>query len=276
MHKVYEIVDVKTEKNKIKHPKLAEQGVIAKLGSSVLLVGVTKSGKTVLLHNLLTRAEFYGKSFDKVFVVSGAGDTTLEDMDIPEEQQFSNLEKAAKALDAIHKHQKEQIKKHGAHKAHQFAIVLDDVIGNAKFMKSPEVIMSFIANRHHNETVFLCSQHLRSVPKVARLQAGFVCIFDCSAREQDIICEEYCPAGLTDKQFRTMIQDAWLEPYQFLCINRFWPLKERYRVGLAQVLDLEYYKNLDVNANKKRKQDPNELVSKNQRFHSPGASREGQ
>ncbi len=271
----------KTDKDKIKHPKLAEAGVIPLLGSSVLLVGVTKSGKTQLLHNLLSRKEFYGESFDKIFTVSPAGDTTLKDLKIPEDQQFNDLGKAEKALEEIHKHQKEQVKKHGSDKAHQFAIVLDDVIGDNKFMKSPEVITSFIANRHRNETVFLCSQHLRSVPKVARLQASYVCIFDCSSREQEVICEEYCPAGMTDKQFKVMMAEAWSEDYQFLTIHRLWKKEERYRMGLAQPFDLDYFRNLNVaEENKKRKlvrdeQQP-EQSRKNPRFHGSGTSGKGE
>ncbi|MES2216587.1 MAG: ATPase/DNA packaging protein [Patescibacteria group bacterium] len=275
MNKDYAIEPVKTDKDKIKHPKLSEAGVIPKLGSSILLIGVTKSGKSVLLHNLLAKKEFYGGVFDKIFTVSPAGDSTLEDLDIPEEQQFNDLKKAEKALSAIHKHQKEQIKKHGPHKAHQFAIVLDDVIGDHSFMKSPEVLMSFIANRHHNETVFLCSQHLRSVPKVARLQASFVCIFECSSREQDVIAEEYCPAGMTDKQFKVMMAEAWSKPYQFLTIHRLWPLKERYRMGLAQPFDIAYFKSLDLSqSGKKRAREEDEQSRQNQRLHESSTSRE--
>lgn len=251
MHKRYAIDVPKTDKDKIKHPKLSEAGVIPKLGASCLMIGVTKSGKSVLLYNLLKNPEFFGKAFDKLFYISPSGDQTLDGLDIPDECKFTDLKKAAKALEILQKHQKEQIKEHGNHKAHQFGIVMDDCISDAKFMKSPQVLQSFIANRHYNETVFLCSQHLNSVPKVCRIQATFVCIFECSAREMEVISEAYCPAGMTDKQFETMMFDVWSEPFQFLCIHRGWPLKERFRAGLGQPVDLDYYRNLPPNGRKK-------------------------
>ena len=59
MDKVYKIEPVPTSKDDIKHPPLSEAGVIPKLNSSTILVGKSGSGKSVLLHNLLTRKEFF-------------------------------------------------------------------------------------------------------------------------------------------------------------------------------------------------------------------------
>lgn len=254
MNKRYALELPKTDKDKIKHPKLSEAGVIPKLGSSCLFIGVTGSGKTVALENLMRRKEFFGDSFDQVFFISPAGDDTLDSLNIPEECKFTDLKKAVTALTILQKHQKQQIKEHGNHKAHQFGIIMDDVICDSKFMKSPAVLSSFIANRHANETVFLCSQHLNTVPKVCRIQATFVLLFECGAREMEVIAEAYCPAGMTDKQFETMMMDIWEEPYQFLCIHRKWPLKERYRKGLAEPIDLDYYRNLPPNGRRDEQQ----------------------
>ena len=52
---------VKTIKDQIVHPKLSEDGVIRKLSTSTILVGRSGSGKSVLLHNLLTQPEFFHK-----------------------------------------------------------------------------------------------------------------------------------------------------------------------------------------------------------------------
>ena len=68
MDKDYEIKPVATSKDQIKHPLLAEQGVIPKLNTSTILVGKSGSGKSVLLHNLLTRSEFFDKDFVKVLI----------------------------------------------------------------------------------------------------------------------------------------------------------------------------------------------------------------
>ena len=66
----YKIQPVKTSKDSIKHPALSEEGVIPKLCCSTILVGKSGSGKSVLLHNLMTRKEFFHGHFDKVFLIS--------------------------------------------------------------------------------------------------------------------------------------------------------------------------------------------------------------
>ena len=63
---------VKTSKGQIVHPRLSEEGVIPKLNRSTILVDRSGSGKSVLLHNLLTRPEFFHKykNWDTVFIIS--------------------------------------------------------------------------------------------------------------------------------------------------------------------------------------------------------------
>ena len=73
MNQDYKIEPVKTSKDSIKHPKLSEEGVIPKLCCSTILVGKSGSGKSVLLHNLMTRKEFFHGHFDKVFLISPTG-----------------------------------------------------------------------------------------------------------------------------------------------------------------------------------------------------------
>ena len=66
----YKIEPVKTSKDSIKHPALSEEMVIPRLCSSTILVGKSGSGKSVLLHNLMTRKEFFLGCFDKTFLIS--------------------------------------------------------------------------------------------------------------------------------------------------------------------------------------------------------------
>ena len=70
MNRDYKIEPVKTSKDAIKHPALSEEGVIPKLCCSTVLVGKSGSGKSVLLHNLMTRKEFFHGHFDKIFLIS--------------------------------------------------------------------------------------------------------------------------------------------------------------------------------------------------------------
>lgn len=252
----------KTDKNNIKHPKLAEAGVIPKLGSSLLFIATTGGGKTVLMENLLGEKEFYKGFFDKIFVVSPTAecDDIIKALKIPKNQVFTDMEEAVDALSMIHKHQEEEISKHGNAKAKQYAIVLDDCIGDHNLMTSSPLLKSFIASRHYNLTTFLASQHLRKIPKPARLQAKFVALFPNNAAETDTMCEEYCPPFMHKKQFKKMLEDVWnSEEYQFLSIHRGEPMATRYRRGLAMVINLRDY--LDGKEEKEEVDNINKKVS---------------
>lgn len=242
MNKIYKIEPPGTSKDGIKQPKLAEDGVIAKLGASILMIGNSGSGKTVLLQNLITRKEFYGDCFQKIFICCPSGDDILQGVDAT---LFDDLKEAVKAIDTIQEHQKKEIAKHGCDNAHQYALILDDVVGNTEFMKSAPFLKSFIASRHYCLTTFLCSQHLRRIPKICRLQASILYIFPCSAGECQTLCEEYCPPSMNSKQFMKLLDDTWSsQPFQFLTIHMKRPMAERYRRGLAQLINLDYYRSL--------------------------------
>ena len=130
MNKDYRIQSVKTSKDAIKHPKLSEKGVIPCLCSSTILVGKSGSGKSVLLHNLMTRKEFFHGHFDKDFLISptGEADDVQKALNIRPNCVFTDTQEGISALGKIEKHQEEEIKKKGSGGAQKFAIIFDDVV----------------------------------------------------------------------------------------------------------------------------------------------------
>ena len=246
MDKDYEIKPVATSKDQIKHPLLAEQGVIPKLNTSTILVGKSGSGKSVLLHNLLTRSEFFDKYkyFDKIFIISPTAecDDIQKALDLPPSCVFTDLEEAATALEKIEKFQGEEIKKKGSAKAGKFCIVFDDVIGNPKLMNHRVFTDAFIKARHFNFTVFLCSQHSKKLPKVCRLQASYLCFFAVSNTEAETMAEEFAPPRFKKEDFMRLINDTLAEPYSFLTINMKHPWATRFRKGLARTINLDEYR----------------------------------
>ena len=239
----YTIEPVKTSKDEIKSPKLAELGVIPKINSSIIIVGKSGSGKSVLLHNLLTRKEFYNKYeyFDKIILISPTAeqDDVQKSLEIPESCVFTNLDEATVALRKIEEFQEAEIKKKGSAKAKKFCIILDDCVGNKKFMNSPEFISCFIKARHYNATVIFLSQHFKRLPKVCRSQASFLCFFAISNTEAVALSEEFAPPGVTTKDFMRLIDDVLSKPYQFLTINMKDPWPTRFRKGLAETINLD-------------------------------------
>ena len=246
MNRVYKIQPVATSKDDIKHPALSEAGVIPKLNTSTILVGKSGSGKSVLLHNLLTRPEFFNKyqHFDKIFVVSPSAecDDVQLALKIPTSCVFTDMQEAIVALEKIEAYQSEQIKRLGSGKAQKFCIIFDDVIGHTKLMNNPVFISAFIKSRHYNFTVFLCSQHFRKIPKVCRLQASYLCFFAISNSEAEMLCEEFSPPQMKKDAFMQMINDVLKEPYSFLTINMRSPWETRFRRGLAEPINLDAYR----------------------------------
>ena len=248
MNRVYKIEPVPTSKDEIKHPPLAEEGVIPRMCTSTILVGKSGSGKSVLLHNLLMRKEFFNKYqyFDKIFLVSPSAecDDIQRGLNLPPSCVFTDLIEGELALEKIEKFQSEQIKKLGSGKAQKFCIVYDDCIGHTKFMNSPVFISSFIKCRHYNFTVFLCSQHFRKVPKICRMQASYLCFFAVSNSDVETLCDEFAPPSMKKDAFFHMVNNTLTERYSFLTINMRSPWETRFRKGLAEVIPLDAYRDI--------------------------------
>jgi hypothetical protein len=245
MNKDYDIKPVKTSKDSIRHPKLSEEGVIPKLNCSTVLVGKSGSGKTVLLHNLLTRKEFFHGFYDKTFLISPTGETddVQKALNIPPSCVFTDLEEAVQCLDKIEKFQEAEIKKKGSDGSQKFCIVFDDVVGNTKFMNSPQFIGAFIKARHYNFSVFFCTQHWKKLPKICRMQASYMCFFAISNNEAECMASEFSPPRMPKNNFMQLIDDALKDgPYSFLTINMKAPWESRFRRNLANVINLDDYR----------------------------------
>jgi hypothetical protein len=240
------IKPIKTSKDKIKQPPLAKADIIPKLGSSIIMCGRSGCGKTTLLHNLLVDDRFYGKNeyFKNIFLFSPSAeiDDLQKELDIPDQCIFTDLTTAPAALEQIYKHQTTLIKKLGNDKAPQIAIIMDDCIGDTKFMKNAWTIKAFIASRHFNCTTLICAQHFNRIERVNRLQASSLFFWPMSASAMEVLADEFTPSSMTKKQFVAMVEDALKEPYAFLHINMKVPDDKRYRINLDKIINLDYYK----------------------------------
>ncbi len=245
---MYKIKPPKSDKDLIKQPPSVEKGIIPKLGSSILAVGVSGSGKSVLVQNLVCDDRFYGgnKSFKHIFLVSPTGDTDSiqKALKLPKECIVTNLKEAPKALEKIYEYQKKQVKNLGTHRADQICVIFDDCISDSDLMKEPIFIKCFIASRHYACTTILCSQHFTKVPRICRLQASALYFFACSRTEAETISDQLAPPQMHKKSFLQLIDDCTSEQYSFLSIYMRMPWEKRFRKNLDQIVNLEYYRQL--------------------------------
>lgn len=254
----YDIKPVKTSKDKIKHPALAEQGVIPKLCTSTIISGGTGSGKSVLLQNLLTNKQFYGGHFARTVLISPTGlcDDVQKAMGVKKSMVFTDLKEGEEALDVLEKHQSSVVENTG--QAPITCVVMDDCVTDRPFLNSSAFNAAFMRARHNWEHVFFLTQHYKAVPKKAREQAACLIFFKMTKADAEQLYESHAPPGLSKRGFVRMCEDVMASaPYAFLTINTTCDWSTRFRRGLAMVIDLEQYRDENLKSLLQDKQDNN-------------------
>ena len=206
MNKEYKLDVPKTSKDLIEQPEICMQGVLPKLHFSMLAVGSSGSGKSVLVYNLISN--FYAGYFDTVISISptGGSDDIQKALGLPKNRVITEMSKAESVLLMIQEVQKEEIKKKGFEGAKKILIYLDDVIGDERFMNSKAMIESFIKNRHYNFSVILCSQYYKAIPRRIRMQSACNFFFNCNETELTTLAEDFEPPGVQRKRFIEVLQ----------------------------------------------------------------------
>lgn len=242
---------IKTKKDDIKQPPLAEANVIPRINSSTIVIGASSSGKSNVVANLLTRKDMLGGVFDRKFLISPTAktDDIQKYLKIPDEDILDNLADAPAILAEVMKDQREEIEEVGPVKAKKILFYYDDVVSDADLLKSTEFIDSFILNRHYNATTIICSQSYKAIPRKCRFQAKNIIFFKSSISESECIAEDRAPPFFDKHQTLDMIEFATKEPYSFLHIVMAEPYETRYRRNLDEVIHIS-----DAPPSRKRRQ----------------------
>ena len=245
-----EIVEFKSNKSKIPQRQLMELNIIPRHPCSIIMNGKSGSGKSTLLLNLCCMPQFYGPTLktgskqeikksryhDLIFMFSP---TSFQD-DLPEylnlDEKYIITENFEPRLEHIITTQRGIIEKKKIENSPKILIIFDDIQSQDSFMRSGSFLKCFIQNRHYNISTILCSQSFTRTPRACRLQASSIFFFSGSASEMELLVEEFCPAGMTKKQFMEMVKYTVKDKHSFMHINMKVPAEERYRKNLNNIL----------------------------------------
>ncbi len=239
----YDIIPIESEKTNIPQKAASKKDILPKFPFSAIISGRSGSGKTQLLLNILTRDDLMGNYFHKILVFSptaGELDDTYESLKIPKENFIKKFDSSI--LETILNNRKEQIKKDGIEKVgkkDRVLLIFDDMIAERKFLESKENLMMFTLLRHYLCSVCILSQSFKKIPRSIRINANFTCIFPSLESEINIMLEEICPAGITKKNFREIINYCTEGRFDFMTINNHAEPKERIRKNLYEVIEMK-------------------------------------
>mgnify|MGYP003644138241 CR=1 FL=1 len=231
----------KTTKTKVKSRPTHDDHTVPKHPFRAILSGASGSGKTNLLLHLLKSKSLYGAFFDIIFIISPTAGK-LDD-------SYEALKKTSKKINIINDLNPDTIEKimstnkkiileKQVHKAPKILIVYDDVIADVKFMNTKSFLHSFVASRHYNASVIICTQKFNAVPRTCRIQANAVFYFKGGNAERLTLAEEFAPPGYSKKEMIEIIDTATDKPYSFLFINHQAKRGHQIREGLHTILEL--------------------------------------
>lgn len=230
-----------TKATKLQSPPFMEE-VDLKHPFSLAVYGMTGSGKTVAVLNLLTNPHMYGEYFDEVYLFSATGksDDSFDALELKKNNVITDqmIPKLAKIIES----QKRAVERKGIDKAKKVCVIFEDLTANRKLMNSPDFIKAFVQNRHLSMSTIACCHKFNALIRTARMNANHHFLFPCSESEVSRIVDEHQPPGLKKQEFLGLIQHAFEpteeQPRPFLWVNLKVPTNIRFRKSMEEILEL--------------------------------------
>lgn len=251
MNDILKIKVKKTSKNDIFQRKAMQENLIPKCPSITALIGQIGSGKSNVLVNLLEESYMYGisnenydkqrhKYYSKVWLLSNSHDDLFDPLIKNKLIDHVKYDPTVKDVQHIIDLQTTEVKNKGHAKANTCLVIFDDVVNNKKLLATSAVLSLFIRPRQMNISVIITSQYFKLIPPALRANFTDIITFEGNDQEVELICEAYCPPGITRKEFKILVSQATearpddLKP--FLYINRRSDKDKRFRRNFTTYL----------------------------------------
>lgn len=230
------------KRKKVPQPQGSKSKLLPEQPCAMMLCGLSKSGKTTLLKNMLTDNKLLGNYYDMIIMFSPTAEcdsTITSSLKLPDENIITNF--TEDDLKDIIEAQRKLIKKKGYNKVareNKILFIFDDCISHRKFLRSKTMIDLTATVRHLLISVVFLIQSYRMVARACRINLRGIAFFESNRNETDVLCEEEACPQLKKNEFRKLIHYANNEPYSFLWINKDRPTNERYFKKFDEILYL--------------------------------------
>lgn len=223
---------------------LMKENIIPAHPFSMLLVGESGSGKTNSL--IWTLNNLYKKYFERIVLIGQTckSDGMYKNLDEKVHDDDIHTEDLAEKCSMVLKERLDEVQDAGGpEKAQRMLIILEDASSESKLMNSKAFVKLFVQLRHLGCSVVCMAHKLRIIPRLCRLNAVALCVFNCSRSDEKILIDEYCPRSCTKKGFAQLLKAVWTPDEEmqrpFLYFNRTLPESVAYRRGWSQVARLK-------------------------------------
>ena len=212
------ILPIKPYDDDVKLPREVNPLLPSMKGDVGLFVGKIKSGKSVLLSNLLLREELLGNLFDNIYLISntaGNDDSSRFLVDHPDVHVYESY--TDEIIRNINEAKKQVPKKDMKYDL----IVGDDLLGSLR-ANPPCLLYQFCTRlRHTCFNMMLLTQKFNAVPRVVRSNTTFLIIFwnIFSEKELQSINEEFGSFGGEKGLLYYYKKYIQKDPYAFLYVN---------------------------------------------------------
>ena len=242
----YAIEALPTEKSSIPQRPVQKNGILPNHPFSMVISGISKSGKTVCLLNILSKKCMLKGYFHYTIVLSPTAnetDDTYKCLNLPEENYIREFD--GEYINRLIESRKELIKKKGitwVGKNSRVLMILDDIIANRSFLNSPEALSMFTLLRHYHISIMTLIQKYNKLPTALRGNANATIIFPSQQAEIEVLLDEITPTGMKKREFEKVIEYATEDDYSFLYINRHAKRGEQIRKNLDEIINLNDFK----------------------------------
>lgn len=237
---MYQIKPLKSKRDTIYKTAAQRKHILPPPGTTIFC-GRTGSGKTTIVCRLLKDENLLKDYFDEVYVfcLSPCMDIIEHVDQVEEDHMFT--EDDPEQLSKIYERNKKMVKDLGFERAPHTLFILDDIVQSNKYMNSKVLRDVFFGGTHAKCSLWLLTQHYKSVPKRLRMNChGMICCHGLNKQEIEAFSEEWQSAYLDKKQFKNLVEYALTEPYSFMFINATNPnKKEMYRRKFDEILVIE-------------------------------------